>query len=130
MAHYFDTSALIKLVIREPESAALQSWLAETAGLRATSDLSRVELVRAARRAGPEYPPLAAEVLADLVKIEIGEEVLRLAGVLGPQHLRSLDAVHLATALQLQSALEGVVTYDRRMADAAAALGIPVVAPS
>ncbi len=127
---YLDTSAVVKLLVREAETAPLRRWL-RTRPRRVASALLGVELLRAARRA--EIPRLLVEarrLLGGITLVGIHAGVLDLAAELEPGHLRTLDAIHLATALSLGVELSAVVTYDRRMADAAAALGLPVAAPA
>lgn len=125
---YLDASAIVKTVIAEPESPPLMRWLADRDEL-VTSDLSRVEVIRAVRRADPEAVPRAREVLATLTLIRLDETLLDAAAALEPAPLRSLDAIHLAAVLAIGDALAGVVTFDARMAEAARALGVRVEAP-
>ncbi len=127
-AWYLDASAIVKTVVAEPESRSLMRWLGER-GEFVSSDLSRVEVIRAVRRADPEAVPRAREVLATLALIRLDEALLDAAATLEPAPLRSLDAIHLAAALAVGAALTGVVTFDRRMAEAARALGVRVEAP-
>lgn len=130
MAYYLDTSALVKMVVQEEESPALAAWA--TAGDRqlVTGDLSRTELMRATRRSDPELAVRAREVLDSMIVIAHSTETFDAAGRLDPLLLRSLDALHVAAALELEDDLEGLVTYDHRMAEAARAQGIPTVSPS
>ena len=130
MAYYFDTSALVKLVVAEPGTGALRAWWREQGGTPVAGDLVRTELMRAVRRAVPEAAVQAHAVLDALVLLQVSSRVLDVAGRLEPATLRSLDAIHLATALELGDELEGVVTYDDRLAEAAVAYGVPVVMPS
>jgi predicted nucleic acid-binding protein len=127
---YADTSALVKLVVVEAESGALRDWIVRGAVELASSDLARTELVRAVRRCAPEALGQARDVLSRLLLVRAPSQLFDDAGRLDPVELRSLDAVHVATALALADDLEGVVTYDDRMADAVRALGLPVIAPS
>ena len=129
MAHYLDTSALVKLVVEEPETAALQAWLAETGGDWVSSDLARTELMRAVRSAAPNQLVRARAVLDSVILLEITTEIFEEAGRLDPEILRTLDAVHLAAALDLGDDLEAIVTYDDRLAAAAHAHGIASIAP-
>jgi predicted nucleic acid-binding protein len=131
-AWYLDTSAFLKLVVREPESAALSAWVERRREdeVLLSSDLIRVEARRVARRAGDD------RVLADvLVRIEaidliaVTRETFDDAGIVEPVGLRTLDAIHLVAAQSLVPDLRGIVTYDRRFADAAAVHGIDVVSP-
>ena len=125
---YLDSSALVKLVVDEDESAALREALTPTA-LRTSANIARVEVVRAVRHKGAEAVANARAVLEGIGLIQLDDELLDLAGELdGP--LRSLDAIHLAAALELGDNLEAVVTYDARMAQAAESLGLRVVAPA
>ncbi|HSL60024.1 MAG TPA: type II toxin-antitoxin system VapC family toxin [Acidimicrobiales bacterium] len=130
MAFYVDTSALVKLVVAEPETAALRSWLAAADRDLVASDLVRTELVRAVRRAVPDRARLARQVLESVTLVQITSAIFEAAGRLDPLELRSLDAVHLASALDLGDDLEGVVTYDERLAAAAAVHGVAVNSPS
>ena len=126
---YLDASAVIKLVITEAESRALRAFLADQPR-RAASRLVGVEAARALSRLGISGGQELTDVLAHLDQIDVTEDVLREASRLPPPSLRTLDAIHLATALALRPDLEALVTYDRRLADAATAAGLPVVAPS
>lgn len=128
---YLDTSALYKLVIAEAESRALRHFL-RTWPLRATSELARTELMRAVRRATGATSPAetrARQLLERVDLLPISTPILELAGTLRPAMLRSLDAIHLASALALGNALAGIVTYDERLAGAAHAAALAVHAP-
>ena len=130
MANYLDTSALVKLVVAEPDSPALLQWLTETEREPVSSDLARTELMRAVRRVAPDRALQAREVLSRLTLTRVRTEVFERAGQMDPALLRSLDAIHLASALDLGDDLEAVVTYDERLADACGAHGVPTVGPS
>jgi predicted nucleic acid-binding protein len=130
MAHYVDTSALVKLVLDEAETPALAAWVGREAELLVTSALSRTELIRAVRRAAPARLAEAISLLGSLGLSRISGAVLDRAGVLDPPALRSLDALHLASALELGDELTSVVTYDERLAAAATARGIAVTRPA
>lgn len=130
MVFYLDTSALVRLVVAEPETDALLAWLAASDRNPASSDLARTELVRAARRVAPDRMEQARVVLESLTILDLPTATFEEAGRLGSDALRSLDAIHLAAALTLGDDLQGLVTYDDRLAKAARALGIPVVAPA
>ncbi len=127
----FDSSALTKLVVREPETAPLRAWLAarEEAAWSASS-LTRVEVVRAVARSQATAVPTARRLLAGMDLVPITRDLLETAADLRPPSLRSLDALHLATALSLGSALDSLVVYDERLAQAATDAGLPVVAPA
>jgi hypothetical protein len=129
VAHYLDTSAAVKLVVKEPETAALRRWLRSHDEL-VSSDITRTELLRVTRLHAPQRVAAARAVLDALHLLAITTDVCERAALLEPRQLRSLDALHLASALQLGDDLDGIVTYDRRLADAASDLAIPVVAPS
>ncbi len=124
---YLDSSALVKLVVDERESAALAADLGESP--LAGSALSRTEVVRAVARADPRRVEAAVAVVASLALIDISGAVLHAAARLAPRSLRSLDAIHLASALELEDDLTAFVAYDERLLDAASALGMPVSSP-
>ena len=128
---YLDSSALVKLVQTETESGALRRYLApmDSGLLRAaTSELSRVEVFRAVG----EQPPArqSAQMLFEAIdQMQITRAILDDAAMLPPTILRSLDAIHLATAMLIPQ-LQAIVTYDERMKSAAReVLEVPVVAP-
>lgn len=129
MAFYVDTSALVKLVSAEPETQALQSWRSQTYRDLVAGDLVQTELLRAARKLTPAHVQVAREVLASMQLMRMGEHVFEQAGPLDPPSLRSLDAIHLASALDLGHDLEGIVTYDTRLAEAAALNAVAVLSP-
>jgi predicted nucleic acid-binding protein len=130
LAFYIDTSALVKLVVREPETDSLRDWLAETPRDPVTCDLARTELLRAVRRVAPDLLVQARMVL-DLVTItDVTTAVFEAAGRLDPAILRTFDAIHVAAALDLGDDLEGMVTYDQRLAQAAEQNGIRVSSPT
>ena len=129
MAYYLDTSAAVKLVVEEPGSKALRSWLGEQEAQIVSSDLLRTELLRATKRSAPEQMPQARAVLAALTLLSVSSAIFDRAGSVDPRELRSLDALHLAVALELGDELEGLITYDVRQGAAAKAFGIDVIAP-
>jgi len=126
---YLDASAIVKLIVREPQSEALERWLGEGRQEVVSCALVRSEVVRAAAPRGPEAILRARRLLDRLDLIILDDELLDLAGEL-VEPLRSLDAVHVAAALELGEELEAFVTYDRQMTRAAEAFGLPVVAPA
>jgi predicted nucleic acid-binding protein len=126
---YLDTSAAVKLVVVEQGSKALRKWLESRDGEVGSSDLLRTELLRATRRTAPEQMIQARTVLDSLVLVTLTTAVCERAAMLEPGLLRSLDSLHLAAALEFGDELEGIVTYDQRLAEGAKALGIIVVAP-
>ena len=129
VAFYIDTSALVKLVVAESETTALRSWLQDADRDLVACDLVRTELMRAVRRAVPDRALQARAVLNSVTLVEVRTGVFEEAGRLDPSAMRSLDAVHLAAALDLGDDLEGLVTYDDRLAEAAEANGVAVVTP-
>lgn len=130
VAHYLDTSALVKLVVAEPETTALRAWLAETDRSPVACDLVRTELLRAVRRAAPDRVLRARAVLDSIALSEVTTSIFEEAGRLDPTALRSLDEIHVAAALDLGDDLDGLVTYDDRLAEAAQLNGIPITAPA
>ena len=126
---YLDSSAIVKLAVEEPESAALRRYLRRRRPF-VTSALARTEVARALLPLGQAAVRRGQDVLSRVDLVRVNERVLSTAGALLPVELRSLDAIHLATAQQLGTDLARVVTYDERMAAAAEALGWSVAAPS
>lgn len=127
---YLDSSALMKLVRREDETAALREWLdLHPEHPVVTSELGRVEVLRAARRIGGPVLAEARAVVGDLDLVPLDRAVQDVACDLGEPRLRTPDALHLASALLLGEALTALVAYDRRLADAAQAGGLAVTAP-
>lgn len=117
----------MKLVVQEDRTAQLRSWLADGDVVPAASALVRAELRRAAHRLDAELLSDVEQVLGRLHLLRVDDDVLYLAGSLRPPALRSLDALHVAAAVR--AGAEVLVTYDRRMADAAAAAGVRTAAP-
>ena len=128
-ATYLDSSAVVKLAVAEPESAALRQYLRRRRPYVASA-LARTEVARALLPFGPAVVRHGEEVLSRIELVRVSDRVLMLAGSLLPASLRSLDAIHLATAQLLGEDLARVVTYDERMAEAARAMGWRVVAPT
>lgn len=128
-ATYLDASALVKLVVEEPESAALRRFIRRRP-LLMSSALSRTEVVRAVASQGTEALARARAVILRIDLVRVNDRVLDAAGMLGPSDVQPLDAIHLATAQQLGSDLGQLVTYDARMAAAAELLGMRVAVPS
>ena len=124
---YLDTSALAKLVRPERETASLHRWLRTRQWI--ASDLHRTELRRAAARAGGRAVARADRLLGEIDLISITAEVFDDAGRLAPVDLRSLDALHLASAMALADDLAGIVAYDDRLLAAAREVGIAVASP-
>lgn len=130
MAAYLDTSALVKLVVTEEETGALISWIGGADLELVSSDIARTELLRAVRRAVPDRVIRAREVLDSVILLELTTQIYEEAARIDPPILRTLDALHLAVALDLGDDLETFVTYDERLTDAATANGVRVSAPS
>jgi uncharacterized protein len=128
VATYLDSSAIVKLAIREPESTALRRYLRRRRPLVASA-LARTEVLRALLPAGDEAVARGRSVLERLDLVRVTDRVLNAAALLRPPELRSLDAIHLATAQQLGHDLTALVTYDDRMVAAARRLGCRIVQP-
>ena len=127
-ATYLDSSAIVKLAVRENESAALRAYLRRRRPL-VSSSLARTEVLRALLPSGEDAVTAGRKVLARVDLVRVSTAVLDEAAALLPAELRSLDAIHLATAGQLGRDLAAIITYDQRMAEAAAALKHRVVVP-
>jgi hypothetical protein len=127
---YLDSSALVKLVLPEAESEALQESLSDWP-VRITSELARVEVLRAVRRATVEIAAeqRVEEVMAGLYLLKMDSDILSEAARLEPRSVRSLDAIHLASALSLGADLGGIMVYDSNLAAAAAGCDLQVMAP-
>jgi uncharacterized protein len=126
---YIDSSAVWKLAVREPETAALETYVAACDGL-VSSRLAVLECRRAARRASRVRVLHAVDDVLDAIYVlDITQAILDDAALADPPLLRSLDAIHLATALSIGDAQVEVITYDQRFADAARANGLSVVQP-
>lgn len=124
---YFDASAIAKLIHAERESQALLDFLDDPMEAT-TSAISDVEVTRALRRHGISADEVA-EALHGFIVVGVDAGILATAGAFDPPALRSLDAVHLATALAVGPGGLEVVTYDDRFAEAARAAGLAVVQP-
>lgn len=128
---YLDSAAIVKLVHAETESAALRAWLAERAETGwISSVLTEVESFRALARYVPEAAARLPAVLDQIDLIDLDPPVRILAQTVRPAAVRSLDAVHLGTALHVRQALTSFVTYDKRLLEAAVAAGLPADAPA
>jgi predicted nucleic acid-binding protein len=127
---YLDSSALLKLLVEEAESAALGAWLGEhaTTGL-VSSEVARLEVVRAARRIDPALLPASRALVSQLDLVPLGRDLIDAAADVGEPTLRSLDAIHLASALTIRDELTWFVAYDRRLAAAAVANELSVTHP-
>lgn len=127
-ATYLDSSAIVKLIISEPGSESLahasSGW-----GPLVSSKIAHTEVRRALLRAGVQDAVRCAEVLESIGLVAVSDEVLSKAATMLPATLRSLDAIHIATASLLGNDLAQLCTYDLRMAAAAEAAGLAVVTP-
>ncbi len=128
-ATYIDSSALVKLAVREPESAALRQYIRRRRPL-VSSALARTEVARALLSLGPQAIQRGHDVLRRVDLVRINDRILNAAGAMLPIDVRSLDAIHLATAQLLGVELARIVTYDDRMAAAAKDLGLTVARPN
>ncbi len=128
---YLDSSALLKLLFEEAESAALAAWISERAGTpMVSSELAKAEVVRAARRLDAATVPAARALVSQLDLIPLSGELLAEAADAGHPSLRTLDAIHLASALSIRGDLTEFVVYDNRLAAAAEAAGVQPIRPS
>ncbi len=127
-AVYLDSSAIVKLAVREPESDALRRHLRRRRPW-VSSALARTEVLRSLLGSGEDAVAAGRAVLARCDLVRANDRVLNLAGTMGPADLRSLDAIHLATAERLRDEISELVVYDQRMADAARQLGHRVSSP-
>jgi predicted nucleic acid-binding protein len=127
---YLDSSALLKLLVEEAESPALADWITQHASAPPiSSELATVEVVRAMRRLAPESLADARALLSQLDLVPLSSEVVAKASDVGDPLLRTLDALHLASADSVREALSFIVVYDHRLATAARAAGFDVIHP-
>jgi predicted nucleic acid-binding protein len=128
-----DTSALTKLLIAEPETPELRTWLTAQSGqgeYAATSALGRVELMRVVARYGESGQAERARYLLDGLDIlPLAEPAIALAETIGPATLRALDAIHLGAAARIKRELKAFVTYDHRLVDGCRQVGLPTASP-
>jgi predicted nucleic acid-binding protein len=128
---YLDSSALVKIAVTEAESAALSRWLTERPNLvRVTSRISKVEVTRAVWRANPAAVLQAYQVAERMREVTLSDQVLARAAAMRPPALKSLDAIHLASALALRGNLTAFVSYDKRLLAAAKDASLPVASPA
>ena len=127
---YLDTSAMVKLVAAEPESATLIEWLnGRTEEALATSVIGHVELLRAARRVGHSAVLAAQRIANGIDTLLLTESIAATARTIGSAELRTLDAIHLATAAVHRDRISAFCAYDVRLLAAAKAEDLPVTAP-
>ena len=126
---YLDSSALVKLVAVEAHSAAMYRWQEEAEARLVTCDLGEAEVLRAVRRVDTALMDRARAVLSTIDIVPLDRSHLTRAALIAPAHLRTLDAIHVVTALDLGDRLQGFVTYDDRQAAAARDHGLRVESP-
>jgi predicted nucleic acid-binding protein len=129
IALYLDSSAFVKLAVEEPETAALRGFLAGKGLRHVSSALLRAESLRAVRHLGADALAAVREGVRRVDLITIDDRILDAAGGLEPRVLRTLDAIHLATAMAVGDDLEAIVTYDERMVEAARLIGLATATP-
>jgi hypothetical protein len=128
---YLDSAAVVKLAHAEPESAALRRWLGERAETEwISSVLTEIESFRALARYAPGAVSRLPAVLDQVDLIDLDPRIRILVQAAEPVTVRSLDAIHLGTALHSRVGLTSFVTYDKRLQDAARVAGLPVDSPA
>lgn len=128
---YLDSSALVKLALEEPETAALTSYLAKRADQAlVSSSLHRAEVLRAIWRAEPGALPRAQRMIRRVSLVTLSHDVLDNAATLPPDSLSTTAVIHLASALALKRDLTAFVCYDERLRAAAESAGLPVASPA
>ena len=123
---YADTSALGALLVAQTETQALVDWMDQTPARFVSSDLLETELRRMAVREGRDQAKVSA-ILEGVSLAALDRATYRSAGLLPMPYLRTLDALHLEAAIRLDA--DAILTYDRRLADAASSVGLDVIAP-
>lgn len=127
---YLDSAALVKLVRLERFSHELVNWLNERPGIPLVcSALAEVEVPRAIRKVAADALPAVPATLARLYRLEIDATVRSAAAALAEPNLRTLDAIHVATAVGVGAELQAFVSYDQRLLQVAGKLGLPVMSP-
>jgi len=129
LTFYVDTSAFVKLFQAEAESDVLRRWWRDHEGAVFSSELLRTEALRTARRISGEAVSAARWILEMVPLVSLDPAAYERAGLLDPRALRSLDALHLVTALAGGDELEGIVSYDDRLIQAARLHGVPTLSP-
>ena len=128
---YLDSSALVKLALAEPESAALARWLAERADQPLVSSiLHRSEVPRAVWIAEPGALPRSYRVIRRIARVSLTQEVLDISATVPPKTLSFVHAIHLASALALKRDLVAFVAYDEHLLNAAKEAGLPIASPA
>jgi predicted nucleic acid-binding protein len=127
---YLDSAAVVKLVYAEAESPALRAWLGEQAETGwVSSVLVEIESFRALARYAPEAATRLHPVLDQIDLIDLSPRIRILAQTVRPVTFRTLDAIHLGTAISIRRSLTSFATYDKRLLDAAVAAGLPAASP-
>ncbi len=127
---YLDTSAIVKLVAAEEESAALINWLnGHPDENLVTSAIGHIELIGAAARTGPDVVARARNVASTIDTLVLTDTIASAAATIPPAELRTLDSIHLATAHTHRQSLTALCAYDRRLLEAAQSQGLPIVSP-
>lgn len=129
MYWYLDTSAFLKLIVEESSSKQMRAWRSSHKGQVVSSELMRIEALRTARRLKGDFLAATRQALRAVHLITLSRSVCDLAAELGLDDIRSLDAIHLASALLLGDELQGIVTYDARLTSAAEAAGLQILQP-
>lgn len=127
---YIDASAFVKLFAREPESEAVAAAMDGEWRHLVASEILTVEVLRAAARIGGGAPAAASWLLRRVVLLPFAPEIRERASQVGTVRLRTLDAIHLATALSPGAQTAAIFTYDRRLAEAGEDAGLRVLAPA
>lgn len=125
---YVDASALVKLLLDEPDAGPMRRWYVEAERV-VCSVIGLIETRRAVARKIDAPEPLE-RILRGVISLELDEAIRRAASSMPPTTLRTLDAIHLASASALRGELDAFVTFDDRLADAARAIGLPVIRPA
>jgi predicted nucleic acid-binding protein len=127
---YLDSSAIVKLILDEAETHELERFLTHRPSL-VCSIVGQVEVLRAAHAVGHDLVVKhAKEIVSRIDFVALDPSLVRHAVAVTPSSVRTLDAIHLATALSLEPDLAGMVVYDKRLADAARKAGLTVWAPA
>ena len=129
MAFVVDSSAIVKLIVDEPNSQNFGNWLKNCKSELFVSEIAHTEVARAIARVDANLHRQLKTVLERFGIIRVSSQILAIASVLAPTKLRTLDAIHLASCLILGDDLDGLVTYDDSQTEAAQQNGITVVAP-
>ena len=127
---YIDASAFIKLFSAEPESGAMAEAIDESRSLLVANEILAIEAFRTAVRIGGDAPVEAPTLLHKVALRPLSREIREIAYRVGTPSLRTLDAIHLATAVSLGEKVSAILTYDRRLAEASADAGLRVLAPA